>query len=296
MLSIIADSRFLFLLRGAAQRVLSLVATDCPLCEGAAAGGELCAGCYGDITFTMRNGDRRCARCAQRKGAGQHACLSCVALDPVFTRAIAAFDYEPPFDSLIGRYKSEHRFGLSTTLAKLLVDAIGREGGTERAVPRVGPTDAGSSRVGKTWAVRGDSDLCNAGLIRHGGTYALKAGTILVPIPSSNASLRHRGFNPAAELAASLGAYLQLPVRRGVLRRLREGPRQAFSSRLARRQGAQGLFDCTVPIDGLPVGLVDDVMTTGSTVNAAARALLRAGASEVTVLVAARAPMRQRYS
>src|SRR5690606_11650177 len=123
-------------------------------------------------------------------------------------------------------------------------------------------------------------------------TYALPAGTVLVPIPGSGASLRRRGFNPAAELAAGLGGCLQLPVRRAVLRRLREGQRQAFSGRLARRVATQGLFDCAALAPGTAVGLVDDVMTTGSTVNAAARALLQAGATEVTVLVAARTPWK----
>lgn len=274
MLSIMADSRFLFSLRGLARQMLASVATDCPLCDMRAAGGGLCVGCRDDITHTLRANLRRCIRCAQRGGSGTQGCASCADMCPVFTRAIAGFDYEPPFDSLIGRYKAEHRFGLSTTLAQLLADAIARAGGVEPAASRSGPPR--SRHVGMDSA------------------YALTAGTILVPIPSSNASLRRRGFNPAAELAASLGSCLQLPVRRGILRRRREGRRQTFSGRLARQQAVRGLFDCVAPIRGVPVGLVDDVMTTGSTVNAAARALLQAGAADVTVLVAARAPSRER--
>ncbi|GAB3071870.1 phosphoribosyltransferase family protein [Bordetella muralis] len=207
---------------------------------------------------------------------GGQACQGCTDMRPVFTQAIAAFDYEPPFDSLIGRYKAEHRFGLSTALAQLLAQAVARAGG----IARTGPGSA----------------LCLAEQGQGSGSYALKANTVLIPIPSSGASLRRRGFNPAAELAASLGACLQLPVRRGVLRRLREGPRQAFSGRLARQRGAQGLFACIAPVQGLSIGLVDDVMTTGSTVNAAAHALLHAGAADVAVLVAARTPVRDRHA
>lgn len=274
MLSIMADSRFLFSLRGLARQMLASVATDCPLCDMRAAGGGLCIGCHDDITHTLHANRRRCIRCAQRGESGTQVCASCADMCPVFTRAIAGFDYEPPFDSLIGRYKTEHRFGLSTTLAQLLAGAIACAGGVEPAASRSGLSQS-----------------------RHVGmdrVYALTAGTILVPIPSSNASLRRRGFNPAAELAASLGSCLQLPVRRGILRRRREGRRQAFSGRLARQQAVQGLFDCVAPIGGVPVGLVDDVMTTGSTVNAAARALLQAGAADVTVLVAARTPAHER--
>lgn len=271
MSSIIAYSRFLFPLRTATQRVFALIATDCPLCAGAATGGRLCVGCIQDVAATMRDGCQRCGRCAQRMRATGRECPSCADMNPVFTRTIAAFDYEPPFDSLIGRYKAERRYGLSTALAQLLADAVVRAGGVTSSALSPSPPQTA--------------------LVAQNGTYALRAGTILVPIPSSRQSLRQRGFNPAAELAASLGVCLHLPVRRGVLRRLREGPRQAFSSRQARRAGAEGLFECVRPLPGCPVGLVDDVMTTGSTVNAAAQALLSAGASEVTVLVAARTPV-----
>jgi len=250
MPSIIADPRFLFPLRAAVRRVVARLPSDCPLCGGAAAGGLLCHGCAADIVHTMRAGGRRCGRCALRLAPRGGPCPDCAPAAPAFARTIAAFDYEPPFDSLIGRYKGERRHGLSTALACLLADAAAR------AAP-------------------------------------LAAGTVLVPIPASRASLLRRGFNPAAELAAGLADRLGLPLRRGALRRLREGPRQAAGTRQARRRGAQGLFECVAPLAGLPVGLVDDVMTTGSTVDAAARALLRAGAAEVIVLVAARTPLAQ---
>ena len=249
MSPIIAHSLLLFP-RQAARRLLAGLPSDCPLCGETAAGGRLCPGCAHDIAHRMRDGSPRCARCALRlqAPAGRH-CPDCGPAAPAFARTIAAFDYEPPYDSLIGRYKGERRYGLATTLAQLLADAVARQ-----AVP-------------------------------------LHPATVLTPIPSSQASLRRRGFNPAAELAASLGAQLHLPLRRGVLQRVREGPRQAAGNRRARRQGAQGLFHCIRPMPGCIVGLVDDVMTTGSTVDAAARALLQAGATEVTVLVAARTPL-----
>jgi len=240
----------MFSLRAAARRMLAGLASDCPLCGGLAAGGLLCPGCAADIARTMHDGSPRCGRCALRLGPGGRQCPDCALTVPAFARTIAAFDYEPPFDSLIGRYKTERRYGLATALAQLLAEATARQ------------------------------------------AVLLPPAALLVPIPSSQASLRRRGFNPAAELAAGLAARLQLPIRRGLLQRLREGPRQAAGNRQARRRGAQGLFHCGQPLSGRPVGLVDDVMTTGSTVDAAARALLQAGASEVIVLVAARTPLR----
>ncbi|WP_422393633.1 ComF family protein [Achromobacter veterisilvae] len=118
----------------------------------------------------------------------------------------------------------------------------------------------------------------------------LPAGVLLVPIPASRASLRRRGMNPAAEIARGLAAELVLPLARGVLLRRREAPRQTGRSRRARRRGAVGLFACGGGVSGRHVAVVDDVMTTGSTADAAAVALLAAGAASVTVLVAARTP------
>ncbi|MEN4920794.1 ComF family protein [Achromobacter spanius] len=124
--------------------------------------------------------------------------------------------------------------------------------------------------------------------LRAGGP--LPADVLLVPVPASRASLRLRGMNPAAEIARSLSAELGAPEPRYLLRRRRESPRQATLGRDARQRGAAGLFLCAEPVHGRHVALVDDVMTTGSTVNAAAAALLQAGAASVTALVAARTP------
>lgn len=113
---------------------------------------------------------------------------------------------------------------------------------------------------------------------------------LLVPVPSSRASLRRRGMNPAAEIARGLAAQLGWPLLRGALRRRRETPRQTGLGRQARQRGLRGVFHCPRDLSGRHVGLVDDVMTTASTADAAARALLAAGAASVTVLVAARTP------
>lgn len=118
----------------------------------------------------------------------------------------------------------------------------------------------------------------------------LPDGVVLAPIPASRASLRLRGMNPAAEIARSLSAELHVPLVRHALRRRRETPRQTALGRRARQQVAAGVFLGAPSVRGRHVAVVDDVMTTGSTVEAAAVALLAAGAAGVTVLVAARTP------
>lgn len=129
--------------------------------------------------------------------------------------------------------------------------------------------------------------LLAAAIRREGG---LPAGVLLVPVPASRASLRLRGMNPAGEIARSLAAELALPLARGALRRRRETPRQTSLGRRARQTGAAGLFVGSSRVRGRHVAVVDDVMTTGSTVQAAAEALLAAGAASVTILVVARTP------
>lgn len=116
----------------------------------------------------------------------------------------------------------------------------------------------------------------------------LPAPTTLVPVPAATASLRKRGFNPAGEIARALGRELGLPVVPW-LRRTREQGRQTHQGRLGRRRGARGLYACVRPVSGC-VAVVDDVMTTGSTMDAAARALIDAGADSVLALAAARTP------
>lgn len=124
---------------------------------------------------------------------------------------------------------------------------------------------------------------------------ALPAAMLLIPVPSSRASLRRRGMNPAAEIARALAAQLGWPLACGALRRRRETPRQTKLGRQARRRGARGVFHCPRSLSGRHVGLVDDVMTTASTADAAAAALLAAGAASVTVLVVARTPRPVRH-
>ncbi len=105
-------------------------------------------------------------------------------------------------------------------------------------------------------------------------------------VPASRTSIAERGFNTAHELARALSPLVRLPCVR-LLRKTHETADQASLDRTGRRTNLAGAFAARRAPHRLL--LVDDVMTTGATADACARALLSAGALEVNVLTFARA-------
>ena len=128
-----------------------------------------------------------------------------------------------------------------------------------------------------------------AGLLRGaaGQIGALPSDTVVVPVPLHAARLRERGFNQAEALAAPLAAMLGLPLRPAVLR-IRETPSQVGLSRAARRTNLRGAFAASEALAGAAVLLVDDVVTTGSTLGSAAAACRAQGARAVYAVTLAR--------
>ncbi len=108
---------------------------------------------------------------------------------------------------------------------------------------------------------------------------------VIVPVPARAASRRRRGYDQALDLAAGLARAARLACEPRALRRRREEGPQAGRSRAARRRQAAAAFRAFAPaVAGRDVLLVDDVLSTGSTADACARALLIRGARRVDVL------------
>lgn len=110
---------------------------------------------------------------------------------------------------------------------------------------------------------------------------------LVVPVPTSRARLKERGYNQAALLGRGIARRRRLPYAEP-LRRIQETAPQHALTRQARLENLAGAFACDPSVAGRRVLLVDDVMTSGATVQWATQALLAAGASEVRVAVVAR--------
>lgn len=113
---------------------------------------------------------------------------------------------------------------------------------------------------------------------------------LILPMPLHPARLAERGFNQAAEIARRLARSLEIPWSPEGCRRVRDTPPQAGLELKARRRNLRGAFACDLDLDltGRRVALVDDVMTSGASLDELAKVVRKAGAAEVHAWVVAR--------
>ena len=115
---------------------------------------------------------------------------------------------------------------------------------------------------------------------------------LIVPMPLHPKRLAERGFNQALEIARGLVRYRSRPIEpRGVLR-VKDTLPQTGLPYEERAKNVRGAFLCELDLSGASVAVLDDVMTTGATLNELARALKGAGATRVENLVIARTVLR----
>ncbi len=113
---------------------------------------------------------------------------------------------------------------------------------------------------------------------------------VIVPVPLHASRYRERGYNQSDLLATALGRSLGLPVNRTSLVRIRPTRSQMELTAVERRKNVAKAFDCIdTQLSGQTVLVIDDVCTTGSTLDACAEALKQAGARQVWGLTLARA-------
>ncbi|MCC6711873.1 MAG: ComF family protein [Candidatus Dadabacteria bacterium] len=131
-----------------------------------------------------------------------------------------------------------------------------------------------------------------SGLLAGGMPYGADEFDVIVPVPLHINKLRSREYNQSAVLAKNLSKSIGVKHDLFGLKKTRDTmPQFEIQKEEARRKNVRGAFSVTDPdaFSGKSVLVVDDVFTTGSTTDECARALLKAGASEVRVLTVARA-------
>ncbi len=245
----------------------------------------LCTACRADLPWNRS----ACARCALPMAMPTAACGRCLRRPPPLTETRAAFVYGPPLDRLLPRLKFHDDLAAGRLLAGLMSEEFARLRGY--AVDAHPGADVGTAT---TNAISSEiSSATNSAI----DSMASARPHALIPLPLHRTRLRSRGYDQALELARSLSKHLDIPLRIDVLQRDRDTSPQSRLNAAARRKNLRGAF--AVNIDAIAdatrstpplahVVLIDDVMTTGATLHAAADALLRAGVVRVDAWVCAR--------
>lgn len=191
----------------------------------------------------------RCSSCALPLDQPAPHCGQCLAQPPAFSHTVVACDYRAPLDQLVLALKFGHQLGVAPVLAAQIARELAR------------------------WPVAQRPQL-------------------LLPVPLSRERLAERGFNQALEIGRALARLLGLPLATQLLQRTRDTAAQSLLHPRQRQDNIRAAFALNprglATIAGCHVGVVDDVITTGATLQEIATCLTRHGARQVSNLVFAR--------
>ena len=197
----------------------------------------------------------RCPRCANPVGAldAGRECAACLSLRPAFDATVAAADYCAPLDRLVLQFKFGATLALAPWCARVLRDSVLEQ--RDFVLP-----------------------------------------DMLCPVPLGPQRLVERGFNQALEIARPLARALGIDLNAQLAIRARETPAQSGVSLDQRRRNLRQAFtlapDALAMVRGQHIGIVDDVMTSGHTLDELAALFKRFGAARVSNFVFARTPPR----
>jgi ComF family protein len=247
-------------LRTAMPRLLRVALQNrCFLC-GNMSHLEICRDCELEALEYSLDDTPRCVCCALTLAWIEdpaQRCSRCAVEPPAFDATLAFADYSAPYDTLALALKFSARLNLAGWFARKL-----------------------------------------AQLAHHADVQP----DLIVPVPLARTRLAQRGFNQSWEIARVLGRLLDSNASATTVTRNRATlPQSALADVQSRRDNVQGAFSVARyeglfgrkrirSLDGLHLAVVDDVMTSGATLNALAQQLKQAGAARVTNLVALRTP------
>lgn len=134
-------------------------------------------------------------------------------------------------------------------------------------------------------------ELLTTMLVSHLSNCSMNpAPDLLIPMPLHSSRLQERGFNQAGILANALSKHFAIPLDHHLCKRVRATRHQMGLNARVRKKNLRNAFSCTRSITDKSVVIVDDVVTTGATVNELASTLRRAGAHRIEVWCLARTP------
>ena len=184
-----------------------------------------------------------CGKCGAELPQNAMICGQCLRHEPSWDRLVMVGHYNEPLSTLIHRFKFQRAFWLDRTLARLLLLAV-----------------------------------FNAKR-EHG----LTLPDVILPVPLHHFRHWRRGYNQSDLITYWLSKWLKIPCNNNLLKRTKHTPTQRGLTAKARRQNLKNAFAIKREITYRRVALIDDVITTGSTLNEIAKLLRKHGVQEIQV-------------
>lgn len=184
-----------------------------------------------------------CGKCGAELPQNAMMCGQCLRHEPSWDRLVMAGRYNEPLSTLIHRFKFQQAFWLDRTLARLLLLAV----------------------------------------MKARREHGLTLPDVLIPVPLYHFRQWRRGYNQADLIAGWLSKWLKMPCENNLLVRAKHTPTQRGLTAKARRQNLKNAFRVKRKIPHQRIALIDDVITTGSTLNEIAKLLRKQGVQEIQV-------------
>ena len=236
-----------------------LLPGTCILCQAPSKRSlDLCLACEHELP-TLGNNCPQCALPLETHSI-QLTCGQCLQHPPEFDRLQALYPYQMPIARLINDLKFHERLANAQILGMLFAQKM-------ESVYSISPSPCPLPQV-----VEGKLE---------------DKPDVIIPVPLHKKRLQERGYNQALELARPISKILNIPINYQLCQRIRNTQHQMGSSADERRKNLRGAF-CVLGTAPTHVAIIDDVFTTGSTVNELARCLRTAGAQKIDVWTVAR--------